>query len=71
MAQVDDEGGVGRAIGIDATDEEYEVLNSDISGVDTFLEKKMDRIVSLTGIHEIILKNKNTGGVSASQKHRA
>lgn len=67
LAQVDDEGGVGRAIGIDATDEEYEVLNSDISGVDTFLEKKMDRIVSLTGIHEIILKNKNTGGVSASQ----
>ena len=27
----------------------------------------MDRIVSLSGIHEIILKNKNVGGVSASQ----
>ena len=67
LAQVDDESGVGRAIGIDANDEEYEVLNSDISGVDTFLDKKMDRIVSLTGIHEIVLKNKNTGGVSASQ----
>lgn len=67
LAQVDDEGGVGRAIGIDAEDEEYDVLNSDISGVDSFLEKKMDRIVSLSGIHEIILKNKNVGGVSASQ----
>lgn len=67
LAQVDDDSGVGRAIGIDAEDEEYDVLNSDISGVDTFLEKKMDRIVSLSGIHEIILKNKNVGGVSASQ----
>lgn len=67
LAQVDDESGVGRAIGIDAEDEEYDVLNSDISGVDSFLEKKMDRIVSLSGIHEIILKNKNVGGVSASQ----
>ena len=28
---------------------------------------KMDRIVELSGIHEIILRNKNTGGVSASQ----
>lgn len=67
LAQVDDDSGVGRAIGIDAEDEEYDVLNSDITGVDTFLEKKMDRIVSLSGIHEIILKNKNVGGVSASQ----
>lgn len=67
LAQVDDDSGVGRAIGIDANDEEYEVLNSDISGVDGFLEKKLDRIVSLSGIHEIILKNKNVGGVSASQ----
>lgn len=67
LAQVDDESGVGRAIGIDATDEEYEVLNSDVSGVPEFLQTKMDRIVELTGIHEIVLKNKNTGGVSASQ----
>lgn len=67
LAQVDDDSGVGRAIGIDANDEEYEVLNSDIAGVDAFLEKKLDRIVSLSGIHEIILKNKNVGGVSASQ----
>ena len=67
LAQVDDESGVGRAIGIDAQDEEYEVLNSDVSGVPEFLQEKIDRIVSLTGIHEIVLKNKNTGGVSASQ----
>ena len=67
LAQVDDESGVGRSIVIDAEDEEYDVLNSDISGVDAFLEKKLDRIVSLSGIHEIILKNKNVGGVSASQ----
>lgn len=67
LAQVDDESGVGRAIGIDADDEDYTVLNSDVSGVPEFLEKKFDRIVSLTGIHEIVLKNKNTGGVSASQ----
>lgn len=67
LAQVDDNSGVGRAIGIDANDEEYSVLNSDISGVDRFLDKKMDRIVSISGIHEIIIKNKNTGGVSASQ----
>lgn len=67
LAQVDDNSGVGRSIGIDATDEEYEVLNSDISGVDTFLDKKMDRIVNYSGIHEIILKNKNVGGVSSSQ----
>lgn len=67
LAQVDDESGVGRAIGIDAEDEDYTVLNSDVSGVAEFLEKKLDRIVSLSGIHEIVLKNKNTGGVSASQ----
>lgn len=67
LAQVDDNSGVGKAIGIDADDEEYDVLNSDISGVDAFLDKKMDRIVALTGIHEIVLRNKNTGGVSASQ----
>lgn len=67
LAQIDDEGGVGRAIGIDALDEDYSVLNSDISGVPEFLQNKIDRIVALTGIHEIILKNKNTGGVSASQ----
>ena len=67
LAQVDYESGVGRAIGIDAEDEDYTVLNSDVSGVAEFLEKKLDRIVSLSGIHEIVLKNKNTGGVSASQ----
>lgn len=67
LAQVDDNSGVGRAIGIDAEDEEYNVLNSDVSGVTEFLQGKFDRIVALTGIHEIVLKNKNTGGVSASQ----
>ncbi|QCW18456.1 putative portal protein [Escherichia phage vB_EcoS_W011D] len=67
LAQVDDESGVGKAIGIDAEDEEYAVLNSDVSGVPEFLQSKFDRIVALTGIHEIVLKNKNTGGVSASQ----
>ncbi|UIU27528.1 portal protein [Escherichia phage vB_EcoS_SA32RD] len=67
LAQVDDNSGVGRAIGIDAETEEYDVLNSDISGVPEFLSSKMDRIVSLSGIHEIIIKNKNVGGVSASQ----
>lgn len=67
LAQVDDNSGVGRAVGIDATDEEYEILNSDIGGVDAFLDKKMDRIVAYSGIHEIILKNRNVGGVSQSQ----
>ena len=67
LAQVDDNSGVGKAIGIDANDEEYEVLNSDVNGVSEFLQNKFDRIVSLSGIHEIILKNKNVGGVSASQ----
>ncbi|WP_312828187.1 anti-CBASS protein Acb1 family protein, partial [Escherichia coli] len=37
LAQVDDNSGVGRAIGIDAETEEYDVLNSDISGVPEFL----------------------------------
>lgn len=67
LAQVDDHSGVGRAIGIDAEDETYTVLNSDITGVPEFLDKKFDRIVTCSGIHEIILKNKNVGGVSASQ----
>lgn len=67
LAQVDDNSGVGRAIGIDAETEEYNVLNSDIGGVDSFLDKKFDRIVALSGIHEIILKNKNVGGLSSSQ----
>lgn len=67
LAQVDDNSGVGKAIGIDAESEEYDVLNSDVSGVTEFLQGKFDRIVSLSGIHEIILKNKNVGGVSASQ----
>ena len=67
MAQVDANSGVGNTIGIDADDEEYTVINSDISGIPEFLSAKMDRIVSLSGIHEIVLKNKNTGGVSASQ----
>ncbi|MEG0209062.1 MULTISPECIES: phage portal protein [Gammaproteobacteria] len=67
LAQVDDNSGVGRAVGIDAELEEYDVLNSDISGVGEFLDKKMDRIVNYSGIHEIVIKNKNVGGVSASQ----
>ena len=67
MAQVDANSGVGNTIGIDATDEEYTVINSDITGIPEFLSAKMDRIVALSGIHEIVLKNKNTGGVSASQ----
>lgn len=67
MAQVDTNSGVGNTIGIDADDEEYTVINSDISGIPEFLSAKMDRIVALSGIHEIVLKNKNTGGVSASQ----
>ncbi|AAZ29283.1 JK_33P [Escherichia phage Jk06] len=67
LAQVDNNSGVGQAIGIDADSEEYNVLNSDIGGIDTFLSQKFDRIVALSGIHEIILKGKNVGGVSASQ----
>ena len=67
MAQVDANSGVGNTIGIDATDEEYTVINSDITGIPEFLSAKMDRIVAMSGIHEIVLKNKNTGGVSASQ----
>lgn len=67
LAQLADNSGIDKPIGIDATDEEYEVLNSDIGGVPEFISMKMDRIVELTGIHEIILRNKNTGGVSASQ----
>ena len=67
LAQIDDNSGIGNAIGIDANDEEYEVLNSDVSGVTEFLQGKMDRVVALSGIHEIVLKNRNTGGVSASQ----
>ena len=67
LAQVDNNSGVGQAIGIDAESEEYSILNSDISGIDAFLDKKFDRIVALSGIHEIILKNKNVGGVSSSQ----
>lgn len=67
LAQVDDNSGVGQTIGVDAIDEDYEVLNSDINGVDAFLDKKFDRIVALSGIHEIILKSRNVGGVSASQ----
>lgn len=67
LAQVSDNSGVGKPIGIDADDEEYDILNSDINGVAEFMTMKMDRIVELSGIHEIIIKNKNTGGVSASQ----
>ena len=67
LAQVDNNSGVGQAIGIDAESEEYSVLNSDIGGIDSFLDKKFDRIVALSGIHEIILKNKNVGGLSSSQ----
>lgn len=67
LAQVDDNSGVGRAIGIDAEAEEYSVLNSDIGGIDGFLDKKFDRIVALSGIHEIILKGRNVGGLSSSQ----
>lgn len=67
LAQVDDDSGVGRAVGVDAQEEDYTILNSDLSGVDSLLEKKFDRIVAYSGIHEIILKSRNVGGVSASQ----
>lgn len=67
LAQVSENSGVGKPVGIDADDEEYDILNSDITGVPEFMTMKMDRIVELCGIHEIIIKNKNTGGVSASQ----
>lgn len=67
LAQVTDNAGIDKPIGIDADDEEYNILQGDVSGIPEFLSTKMDRIVELSGIHEIILKNKNTGGVSASQ----
>lgn len=67
LAQIGVDSGIDAPIGIDKETETYEVLNSDISGIPEFLSMKMDRIVELTGIHEIILRNKNTGGVSASQ----
>lgn len=67
LAQVDDNSGVGNTIGIDEEYEDYTVMNSDISGIAEFINQKLDRIVSYSGIHEIILKNKNTGGVSSSQ----
>ncbi|WP_279025561.1 DUF1073 domain-containing protein [Gibbsiella quercinecans] len=67
LAQVDDNSGVGNTIGIDKEFEDYSVLNSDISGVTELLQQKIDRIVAYSGIHEIVLKNKNTGGVSSSQ----
>lgn len=67
LAQVDDNGGVTGTIGIDADMEEYNVLNSDVGGVVDVVNSKIDRLSALTGIHEIVLRNKNTGGVSASQ----
>lgn len=67
LAQVDDNSGVGNTIGIDEEYEDYTVMNSDISGIAEFLNQKIDRIVAYSGIHEIILKNKNAGGVSSSQ----
>jgi hypothetical protein len=67
LAQVDNNSGVGNAIGIDASEETFTLLNGSISGVPEFLESKFNRIVALSGIHEIILKGKNVGGVSASQ----
>lgn len=66
LAQVKDNSGVDKPVGIDATDEDYMVLNSDISGVPEFMQMKIDRLVTLTGIHEIILLGKNPSGVSAS-----
>lgn len=67
LAQVDGNSGVGNTIGIDADDEDYSILNSDVSGVPELVQQKIDRIVAYSGIHEIILKNKNTGGISSSQ----
>ncbi|QLF85354.1 terminase large subunit [Salmonella virus STSR3] len=41
LAQVDDESGVGKAIGIDANDEEYQILNSDVTGVPEFYRRRL------------------------------
>lgn len=67
LAQVDNNGGVANTIGIDAESEEYNVLTASTSGVTDLLSAKFDRIVALSGIHEIVLKAKNVGGVSSSQ----
>ena len=67
LAQVDSNGGVANTIGIDAESEEYSVLTASTSGVTDLLSAKFDRIVALSGIHEIVLKAKNVGGVSSSQ----
>lgn len=67
LAQVDSNGGVANTIGIDAESEEYNVLTASTSGVTDLLSAKFDRIVALSGIHEIVLKAKNVGGVSSSQ----
>ncbi|WGX77445.1 DUF1073 domain-containing protein (plasmid) [Paraclostridium bifermentans] len=40
MAQVDANSGVGNTIGIDADDEEYTVINSDISGIRNSFPRK-------------------------------
>lgn len=67
LAQVDSNGGVANTIGIDAESEEYNVLTASTQGVTDLLSAKFDRIVALSGIHEIVLKAKNVGGVSSSQ----
>lgn len=67
LAQVDNNGGVANTIGIDAESEEYNVLTASTAGVTELLSAKFDRIVALSGIHEIVLKAKNVGGVSSSQ----
>ncbi|WWD11012.1 hypothetical protein CPL00134L_CDS0017 [Escherichia phage Phagiculus] len=67
LAQVDSNGGVANTIGIDAESEDYSVLTASTSGVTDLLSAKFDRIVALSGIHEIVLKAKNVGGVSSSQ----
>lgn len=67
MAQVGGLSSVDRPIGIDGEKETMELLKGDLSGVVDLLTQKIDRICMLTGIHEVKLKMRNTGGVSSSQ----
>lgn len=67
MALVDMMRGINNMVGIDADNEEYELMQGDLSGVTDIQNEKKRLICAMTGIPESILFGTLPSGLSASE----
>lgn len=65
--EVDMSRSINNSIALDATTEEYELLNGDLGGVTDVIGEKKSVLMIVTGIHESILTGENVSGINANE----